>query len=87
MTPANIRDAPASNSGYSGTPREGWLSASEPTVGGPRPKRWGCTPDGGAQVVVTVPGRDVDASSAVETLRAALERARAEVDRSRNDAA
>jgi hypothetical protein len=44
-------------------------------------------PDDGAQVTVTVPGREVDASSAVEALRAALKRARAEVTRSRNDAA
>ena len=57
------------------------------TVSAPRPKRWSCTLDDGAQVTVTVPGREIDAASAVEKLQAALKRARAEVARSRDDAA
>ena len=47
------------------------------TVVAPRPKRWSCTLDDGAQVTVTIPGREIDASSAVEKLQAALKRARA----------
>jgi hypothetical protein len=54
------------------------------TVGAPRPKRWSCTLDGGAQVVVTAPGQEINASSALEKLQAALKRARAEVARSRD---
>ena len=57
------------------------------TVVAPRPKRWSCTLDDGAQVTVAAPGREIDAASAVEKLQAALKRARAEVARSRDDAA
>jgi ParB family chromosome partitioning protein len=57
------------------------------TVVAPRPKRWSCTLDDGAQVTVTIPGREIDAASAVEKLQAALKRARAQVARSRDDAA
>jgi hypothetical protein len=46
-----------------------------------------CAIDDGAQVTVTIPGREIDAASAVEKLQAALKRARAEVARSRHDAA
>ena len=57
------------------------------TVSAPRPKRWSCTLDDGAQVTVAIPGREVDAAAAVEKLQAALKRARAELARARNDAA
>jgi ParB family transcriptional regulator, chromosome partitioning protein len=65
----------------------GRAEVRELTVSAPRPKRWSCTLDDGSQVTVTVPGREIDAASAVEKLQAALKRARAEVARSRNDAA
>ena len=65
----------------------GRAEVRERTVSAPRPKRWSCTLDDGAQVTVTIPGREIDAASAVEKLQAALKRAVAEVARSRNDAA
>jgi ParB family transcriptional regulator, chromosome partitioning protein len=57
------------------------------TVKAPRAKRWSCTLDDGAQVTVAIPGREVDVAAAVEKLQAALKRARAELARSRSDAA
>lgn len=57
------------------------------TVRAPKARRWSCTLDDGAQVVVTIPGQEVDPTAAVERLQAALKRARAEVARSRSDAA
>ncbi len=65
----------------------GRAEVRELTVGAPRPKRWSCTLDDGAQVTVTIPGREINAASAVEKLQAAVKRARAEVARSRHDAA
>ncbi len=62
----------------------GRAEVRELTVVAPRPKRWSCTLDDGAQVTVTIPGREIDAASAVEKLQAAVKRARAEVARSRN---
>ena len=57
------------------------------TVKAPRPKRWSCTFDDGAQVTVAIPGREGDVEAAVEKLQAAIKRARAEIARVRNDAA
>jgi ParB family transcriptional regulator, chromosome partitioning protein len=65
----------------------GRAEVRELTVSAPRPKRRSCTLDDGSQVTVTIPGREIDAASAVEKLQAALQRARAEVARSRNDVA
>ena len=47
----------------------------------------GVTLSASAQVVVTIPGQEVDPATAVERLQAALKRARAEAARSRSDAA
>jgi ParB family chromosome partitioning protein len=57
------------------------------TVRAPRPKRWTCTLDDGAQVTVTVPGREGDLQAVVEKLQAAIKRVRAEIARARSDAA
>ena len=65
----------------------GRADVRDETVKAPRPKRWSCTLDDGAQVTVAIPGREVDAAAAVEKLQAALKRARAELARVRNDAA
>jgi hypothetical protein len=65
----------------------GRAEVREQSVVAPRPKRWTCTLDDGSQVTVTTPGREIDAAAALEKLQAALKRARAEVARSRNDAA
>jgi ParB family transcriptional regulator, chromosome partitioning protein len=65
----------------------GRAEVRELTVSAPRSKRWTCTLDDGSQVTVTSPGREIDAASALEKLQAALKRARAEVARSRHDAA
>jgi ParB family chromosome partitioning protein len=65
----------------------GRAEVREMTVSTPRPKRWSCTLDDGAQVTVAIPGREVDVAAAVEKLQAALKRARAELTRSRSDAA
>lgn len=74
-------------SGPAGRGEAGRDEIREQTVKAPRPKRWSCTLDDGAQVVVTIPGREVDPAAAVERLQATLKRARAEVARSRSDAA
>jgi ParB family chromosome partitioning protein len=65
----------------------GRADVRDQTVKAPRPRRWSCTLDDGALVTVTIPGREADAAAAVEKLQAALKRARAEVARSRSDAA
>ncbi len=57
------------------------------TVRAPRPKRWSCSFDDGAQVTVTTPGREGDVEAVVEKLQAAIKRARAEIARARSDAA
>jgi ParB family transcriptional regulator, chromosome partitioning protein len=57
------------------------------TVRAPRPRRWSCSFDDGAQVTVAVPGREGDIGAVVEKLQAALKRARAELARARSDAA
>jgi ParB family transcriptional regulator, chromosome partitioning protein len=65
----------------------GRAEVREMTVSAPRAKRWSCTLDDGAQVSIVIPGREVDVAAAVEKLQAALKRARAELARSRSDAA
>jgi ParB family chromosome partitioning protein len=57
------------------------------TVRSPRPKRWSCTLDDGAQVTVSLPGQDATAEAVIERLQKAIKRARSEAGRSRSDAA
>jgi ParB family chromosome partitioning protein len=57
------------------------------TVKAPRPRRWSCSFDDGAQVTVTVPGHEGDVEAVIEKLQAAIKRARAERARARSDAA
>jgi hypothetical protein len=81
IPPEPVRSGPA------GRGEAGRDEIREQTVKAPRAKRWSCTLDDGTQVVVTIRGREVDPAAAVERLQAALKRARAEVARSRSDAA
>jgi ParB family chromosome partitioning protein len=57
------------------------------TVKAPRPKRWSCTLDDGAQVTVSLPGEDATAEAVIERLQKAIKKARSEASRSRQDAA
>lgn len=59
----------------------------EQTVRAPRPKRWICSLEGGAQVVVTVPGWEGELGAVVEKLQAAMKRVRSELSQARHDAA
>jgi ParB family chromosome partitioning protein len=65
----------------------GRADVRDQTVRAPRPKRWSCSFDDGAQVTVMVPGREGDVGAVVEKLQAAIRRARSEVARVRDDAA
>jgi ParB family chromosome partitioning protein len=65
----------------------GRADVRDQTVKAPRPKRWSCSFGDGAQVTVSVPGREGDIEAVVEKLQAAIKRARAEIARARNDAA
>jgi ParB family transcriptional regulator, chromosome partitioning protein len=57
------------------------------TVRAARPKRWTCSFDDGAQVTVTVPGREGNLEAVIEKLQAAIKRARTEMTRAPSDAA
>ena len=57
------------------------------TVQAPRPKRWSCKLEDGAQITVTIPGQEATAEAVVERLQKALKQARNEIARTRHDAA
>src|SRR5262245_58529449 len=59
----------------------------ERTVKAPRPKRWSCTLEDGAQVTVAIPGQDAAAEAVIERLQKALKKARSEAAAARQDAA
>jgi ParB family chromosome partitioning protein len=59
----------------------------ERTVKAPRPKRWSCKLEDGAQITVTIPGQEATAEAVVERLRKALRQARSEIARTQHDAA
>jgi ParB family chromosome partitioning protein len=59
----------------------------EQTVKAPRPKRWSCKLEDGAQITVTIPGQEATAEAVVERLQKALKQARSEISRTRHDAA